>query len=394
MITTLERLPRGALLVAALVLLTDSCAARQATPSPAPLAQEVAEILAKQHLSHPDAKALLAHSLGDVDSVLGALADPETRRLSPAEFALFVKDTSGTTDTTGLGLTELLSIDIGVSGIPVVVTPVPGSSAAKAGLRARDEVLDINGHFTDGAAFGKTMSWLREGPGPVKLTVRRAGKVLPSFELNRVPAFVPREHVPKAVHLSKDVGYVRLEAFYEGLEVPLRVALNELGVSRLVLDLRDNPGGAVSTALEVTGALAGSIPAAEGLSGQGSRAFQGQIIVLVNEGTASAAELVAGALQSAGRATLVGTRTFGKGLLHAGASLSEGSTLIVSAGRVITPSGRDILKDGIAPDVVVPTPDSPMSRKFAPTLTELLDDPQVRAAVALLMNDPKSSGGH
>lgn len=382
-------MPRAVLVFAVLVL-TEACATRRATPtqSPAPLGREVAELLAKEHWFHPNAESLLARSPGDVDSVLAALGDPETRRLSPAEMALFVKDTSGTEDTSGLGLTELLSVDIGAQGIPVIVTPVPGSPAAEAGLRAQDEILGINGHSTEGVAFGIAMSWLRQGPGPVKLAVRRAGKTLPDLELNRASKLVPREHVPKAIRLSNGAGYLRLEGFYEGLEDPFRTALKELGaqgVSRLVLDLRDNPGGAVSTALEVIGALAGPIPAAQGFTGQGPQIYDGRLIVLVNEGTASAAELVSSALQSAGRAKLIGTRTFGKGLLHAGAELSDGSVLILSAGRLITPSGRDILKDGVAPDVLVPTPASPMSRTVAPTVTELIDDPQVNSALRMSM---------
>jgi carboxyl-terminal processing protease len=367
--------------------LFDGCATAgsKRSPSRTSLGSEVATILAKQHFSHPDVEHLLARPPGDVDAVLATLNDPETRRLSREELALFIKDTTGAEDTTGLGLTELLSLDIGSSGAPVVVTPVPGSSASVAGLRPQDEILSVGGRSTDGVPFGKVLSWLREDPAPVQLAIRRAGKTL-SLVLNRDSTLKPREHLPRALQLSKTVGYLRLEAFYEGLEVPFRAALSQLsthGTTWLVLDLRDNPGGAVSTALEVIGALAGPIAAAQGFEAQGSRVFTGQIVVLIDEGTASAAELVSSALQAAGRATLVGTHTFGKGLIHAGADLSDGSMLIVSAGHLVTPSGRNILKEGIAPDLFVATPDLPTSRQVAPPLASLNDDPQVKRAVML-----------
>jgi len=366
------------------------CAASNSNPAPSrtSLAPEVAAIVAKQHFSHPDIGKLLARPPGDVDAVLAALDDPETRRLSREELALFNKDTTGAEDTTGLGLTELLSLDIGSSGAPVVVTPIPGSSAAEAGLRPRDEILSVGGRSTAGVPFGTVLSWLRKDTAPVQLAIRRAEKTL-SLVLDRNPTLKPREHLPRALQLSKTVGYLRLEAFYEGLEIPFRDALSKLtahGTTRLVLDLRDNPGGAVSTALEVIGALAGPIVAARGLDAQGSRVFTGQIVVLINEGTASAAELVSSALQAAGRATLVGTRTFGKGLIHAGAELSDGSMLIVSAGHLVTSAGRDILKEGVEPDVVVATAELPTSREVAPTLAKLDDDPQVKRALSLAVS--------
>lgn len=367
------------------LLTTASCATAGSRPAPShtSLGFEVAAILAKQHFTHPDAERLLARPPGDIDSVLAALADPETRDLSPGEMALFIKDTTGSEDTTGLGLTELLSFDIGPSGAPVVVTPIPGSSTARAGLRPQDEILSVGEHSTEGMAFAKVMSWLREAPAPVRLAIRRAGRTL-SLVLHRDPTLKPREHLPRALQLSKTVGYLRLEAFYEGFDVPFRAALTQLsthGTTRLVLDLRDNPGGDLSAALQVIGSLAGPIAAAEGFEAQGPRVFTGQIVVLINEGTASAAELVSGALQAAGRATLMGTRTFGKGIIHMGAELTDGSMLIVSAGQLVTPSGRNILKDAIAPDVVVATPELPTSRLVAPTLANLNDDPQFKRAV-------------
>jgi carboxyl-terminal processing protease len=253
----------------------------------------------------------------------------------------------------------------------------------RAGLRPGDALTRIAGTPTEGLNLSGVMKLLRGAPDPVVLSVTRAGAVR-EVTLRREASAGAAERKPWSVMLPRGVGYLRLEAFYPSDGPALREALRTLvaaKATRLVLDLRDNPGGDGATALDVVGALAGELDCGTGLEGVGPKLFDGAIAVLVDEGSASAAELVSGALQAAGRAKLFGTRTFGKGLLHADLPLSDGSTLLVSLGRLVTTKGRDISSEGLEPDVRVATPENPVSREVAPPVSAIIADPQVAAAL-------------
>jgi carboxyl-terminal processing protease len=172
---------------------------------------------------------------------------------------------------------------------------------------------------------------------------------------------------------GKSVGYLGILRFGPGVGAKAAEALAGLrrqGIVALVLDLRSNPGGAMAEAITVAGLfLPNNTPIAgvskrglnaETLTSKGDSAYDGPLTVLQNAGSASAAEMVAGALRAAGRARLVGERSFGKGLVHTMEKLSDQSVLMMPIGRLITPDGADILAQGIAPDEVVADTDTPV----------------------------------
>jgi len=255
------------------------------------------------------------------------------------------------------------------------VTPLPDSPAARAGLRPGDVLQRIGEQDTRGLSLSAAVRLLRGPAGSsVQLTVRRAEGPPRTLQLVREAA-APSPAVRSRV-LERPEGptaWLRLTHFPEQAPAELALALQALGergVARAVLDLRHNPGGSVDAAAGCAGLLAGpllvaKLPGAPAenatVTSPDAARYAGSLVVLVNEGTASAAEMLAGALQAKGRAKLVGTRSYGKGLVHQPFPLSSGETLFVSVARAHTPTDRDILAQGLAPDVAAPTPERPWS---------------------------------
>jgi C-terminal processing protease CtpA/Prc len=268
-----------------LCLLVAGCASAPPSPPPSPapaaLVDEAHAIIEREFLdpafggkewsrARPEAPPRTREEAwAAIRGMLKTLDEPATRLLEPEQRAALERELTGT-EGTGVGLPELLSVDVDERTRElVVVTPLRGSPASRVGLRPRDVLLDVRG----------------------------------------------------------------------------------------------NPGGLLMEALDVAGQFLGPEPVAtlagrpertQELKAGRAREVELPLVVLVDEGTASAAEMLAGALQAHGRARLVGARTFGKGLLHNLFPLSDGSALLVSVGRIVTPKGRDILAEGIEPDVSVP----------------------------------------
>ena len=269
---------------------------------------------------------------------------------------------STTGSYTGIGV-EVSEQD----GEITVISPMAGSPAARSGIRSGDRIIAVDGHGIDAVNVHETMSRMRGRAGSkVTVTVDRDGEAIiheMRREVIRV-ASVSREL------LSAAYGYARVSQFSEATARELSRAIDELQdenggmLSGLVLDLRNNPGGVLDAAVDVSDLFldSGVIVSAEGRT-HDSRfrrsAHRGDVldgadlIVLVNEGSASASEIVAGALQDHGRATIVGTPTFGKGLVQTVMPLSQGRAIKLTTSRYYTPSGDSIHETGITPDVFV-----------------------------------------
>lgn len=288
--------------------------------------------------------------------------DPHSAFLAPDEFQEIRISTSG--NYMGIGLEVSVENDQ-----VVVVTPMDGSPAANAGVQPGDIVLSIDGMPVDPRDLDDTVARMRGRPGtPVVLGIRRPGVETPmSFELARERIEV---HSVRSELLESGYGYVRISHFSETTAQDLARVVGELSAQAgeplrgLVLDLRNNPGGVLEAAVAVADAFldGGLIVTADGRMPEARfriEATAGDLLdgapvtVLVNGGSASASEIVAGALRDQERATVVGTVTFGKGSVQTVMPLSEGRAIKLTTSRYYTPSGQSIHGRGIQPDVTV-----------------------------------------
>jgi carboxyl-terminal processing protease len=351
------------------------------------LLAEVAARIRAEYVEPVDERSLAE---GAVRGMLATL-DPHSQFLDTAEHEEIRISASG--NYVGVGL-EVKSRD----GQLVVVTPIAGGPAARAGLRPGDVIVSVDGEPVDGASVDDAILRLRGEPGTtVVVTALREGAGPTPVSLQRGPVHVQSV---MATALADDYGYVRISRFNDTTAADLRRAIEGLqrrggGLSGLVLDLRDNPGGVLDAAVAVADAFleGGVIVSASGRTRDATfrhDALPGDVLdgapiaVLINGASASAAEIVAGALRDHGRATLVGARTFGKGSVQTVLPLSGGRAVKLTTSRYFTPSGDSIQDRGITPDVALPG--------ASPHATGPAEDPQVAAAVATLSRRAQPAG--
>lgn len=333
-----------------------------------------------------------------IREMLARLGNPATRFLTPEQSRALVAEFSGEPHE-GVGLLEVLSVDTDLeTGEIVVVTPVPGGPAARAGLRPSDVIVAVDGADAAELGLAETASRLRGPAGTsVEVTIRRGGETFPvRIERERVPAVEAVEGFVREEG-GRRVGYLGLRQFTPDAAEQMERLVTELqarGVEGWVLDLRNDPGGFVPTVQRIGGFFLGAEPLARlkmrgpeplSLDAQGAVLIRAPVVALVNEGSASAAEVLSSALQAHGRARLVGVHTFGKGLAHGLQTLSDGSAVTPTLGRLETLTGRDVLDEGVEPDLVVSQPTSPVVDGAYPVAGP--DDLQYRRAVELLLEE-------
>jgi carboxyl-terminal processing protease len=293
------------------------------------------------------------------------LGDPYTRFLDPKEFSNMQVDTSG--ELTGVGLQ--LSQDEKTKDL-VVVAPIEDTPAAKAGLQSKDVIIKIDGRSTEGMDLNTAVNLIRGQAGTqVTLTISREGKTL-DFPLKRERIEVhPVRSGLRESPIGK-VGYIRLNQFSSNAAGEMHQAitsLEEQKVKGYVLDLRSNPGGLLQSSIDIARMWLnqGRIVSTVDRYGETDREEARQralttkpLVVLIDGGSASASEILSGALKDNDRAVLVGTKSFGKGLVQSVRQLGDGSGLAVTIAKYFTPNGRDINKLGIEPDIKVELTDS------------------------------------
>ena len=296
-----------------------------------------------------------------VREMLKKLGDPYTRFMDPQEFKNMQIDTSG--ELTGVGIQ--LAADEKTKKL-TVIAPIEDSPAFTAGILAKDIITQIDAQSTDGMELNKAVSLIRGTPGTsVKLTVQRGDKQK-EFELKRAKIEIhPVRSSYRKDETQGGVGYIRLVQFSANAPGEMKNAIQKLekqNVSGYILDLRSNPGGLLFTSIEIArmwlkqGAIVSTVDrqGEKDREEANNRALTNKpLIVLVDGGSASASEILSGALQDNKRAMLVGTKTFGKGLVQSVRGLGDGSGLAVTIAKYLTPNGRDINKHGIDPDVEI-----------------------------------------
>ena len=337
-------------------------ASRQA-PAPDDLAWEqaraFAEIMARvkhDYVETVDDAELLENAIRGMVSDL----DAHSQYLDADEYRDIRISTTGS--YTGIG------IEVGeVDGVMRVISPIAGSPAARSGLRSGDQIIAVDGVAVESERMYETMHRMRGRAGTrISVTVLRDGEAI-THEMKRSIIRMASVHHET---LSPAYGYVRVSQFSETTARELTRAIDDLQEDKggmlegLVLDLRNNPGGVLDAAVNVADLFldSGVIVSAEGRTvdsrfrrsaHRGDVLDGAELVVLVNQGSASASEIVAGALQDHGRATVVGTRTFGKGLVQTVMPLSKGRAIKLTTSRYYTPSGDSIHETGITPDVFI-----------------------------------------
>jgi len=379
----------GALLGAGVMLARGVSADREQPPVPAPapriatsLLDEVAGRVRSEYVDAVNGDQL---DLAAVDGMVASL-DPHSAFLDAAEYEAMRVSTTGHYSGVGLEVAEQ-------DGRIVVVSPIDGSPAERAGLRPGDVLLEIDGRPVEAGQLAQAIERMRGFVGSyVQVTVTRDGEPEPlQFALERTDVQV---RTVRAEALPGRYGYVRIAQFNDTTPRDFGRQLSQLQeaapLAGLVLDLRGNPGGVLESAVSVADDLleSGVIVRAEGRTADASfvlRATDGDllrqapVVVLVDRGSASGAEIVAGALRDHGRATLMGERTFGKGSVQTVMPLRDGQALKLTTSRYFTPSGASIHDRGIDPDVSLATVLRPV-----PSVRDAATDPAVQAALQYL----------
>ncbi|MBL1209543.1 carboxyl-terminal processing protease CtpC [Geminocystis sp. GBBB08] len=288
------------------------------------------------------------------------LNDPYNRFMNPEEFKSMQIDTSG--ELTGIGIQ--ISKEEQTDNI-VVISPIEGTPAFKAGITSKDIIREIDGKSTKGMELNDAVSMIRGKPGTsVNIVIERDGKTI-DFTITR--ATIEIHPVRARIDTNNGLGkveYVRLVQFSGNAAQEMKQAIldgEKDNVTGYILDLRSNPGGLLYSSVEIArmfineGKIVSTVDRVgetEAHSANGTALTNKPIIVLVDGGSASASEILSGALQDHKRATIVGTQTFGKGLVQSVRGLGDGSGMAVTIAKYLTPDGRDINKHGITPDVV------------------------------------------
>lgn len=323
------------------------------------LFQEVVDHVSSQYVEEVDPATVYRAA---IDGLLDELGDPHTSFIAAREYENVRIRTQG--DYGGVGL-EVLPRD----GNVTVINPIPGGPGARAGIRPGDWFVEIDGINVEGMDVDAAVDLLRGEPGTTaEVKMGRPGLVEPiPFTLER--AIIQLRAVPFAQRLEGDIGYVPLQVFQNAAHEELRAAIDSLrgeGVTRLILDLRGNPGGLLEEGIGVTELFVddgATVVETRGRGpGQSARyaasagpSYAGMpVVVLVDGSSASASEIVAGALQDHDRAALVGSTTYGKGSVQSLLPLTGGNVLKLTTARWYTPVGRSIDRD--AADAV-PRPD-------------------------------------
>lgn len=346
-------------------------------------------LLSKNYTSHEQAYTA-------VREALEKLGDPYTRFLDPKEYEALTNQTSG--ELSGVGIRMELNEK---TKRLTVLEAIQNSPALTAGIKAGDQVLAIDGKLTQGLDVQDASTLIRGKVGtPITLRIKRQGQS--DFEVQLIRANI---QLPSVLHTLKQegnrrVGYIRVREFSAHAAEQMQRAIRDLDhqqVDAFVLDLRGNPGGLLQSSIEIgrmwldTGSIVRTVDrqgGSENMAANKTALTTRPLAVLVDGNSASASEILAGALQDNHRAVVVGSQTFGKALVQSLHSLSDGSGLAVTVAHYYTPKGTDISHKGITPNIKIELTEA-QSRFLAanPALVGTHVDPQYARALTVLATE-------
>jgi len=341
------------------------------------------EVLSKTYSDSNEAYDAIRDMLSNLD-------DSYTRFLEPKEFNQMRIDTSG--ELTGVGIQIVKDKE---SDDLIIISPIEDTPAFDAGIKARDKILSIDDISTEGMNIEDAVKLIRGQRGTkVKLEILRGSQ---SFFKTLSREKIEIKSVSSKVNQTKNglsIGYVRIKQFNANASKETRDAIKDLETKKVagyVLDLRSNPGGLLESSIDISrhfinkGVIVSTV-SKDGLKetkkGNGQALTKKPLVVLVNEGSASASEIVSGAIKDNKRGKLVGKKTFGKGLVQSMRTLVDGSGLTVTVAKYLTPNGTDINKSGIIPDIEVRMNINPILQREIGTRK----DKQYRAGEKELIN--------
>ncbi len=340
---------------------------------------EVWEILQREHIDADNINAQMV-SDGAIRGMLAAIDDPYAAYLSREQFPVERQDIQG--------FFEGIGAEVGMrDGLITVISPMPDSPAESAGIRPGDVILGVDGESVQGQSLLEVINRIRGKEGtPVLLLVRHLDSA-DSVEIEIERARITLQSVNLLMQVGR-IGHLKLSGFTGTTLDELQAALERFERSQgvgMVIDLRNNPGGLVSSVVDVTSQFVGEGLVLYQIDAKGNRrdwevesggvAHDIPVVVLVNEYSASASEVFAGAIMDHSRAPVVGETTFGKGSVNNLWPLSDGSGINVTTARWYTPAGTLIEGEGIIPDIVVEASE------------DELEDPQLDRAIEFLQQE-------
>ncbi|MDD4527801.1 MAG: S41 family peptidase [Candidatus Margulisbacteria bacterium] len=323
---------------------------------------KVFDLIENQYVETNISNEQLVH--GSIEGMIKSLDDPYTRFLKPEGFSDLKTNLQG--NFFGIG------IHIGLKQDKLmVISPMEGTPADKAGLKSFDVITSINAESAFGISLEEAVSKIRGEKGTaVVLGISREG-ITDNFSVKITRDIIQIKSIKEIKMLTEKIGYIRLMTF-ESKETygELKEAINSLkktGMDKLILDVRYNGGGLLQNALDIAGIFIGSEIVVQTVGRKGDtralvsnranvQAFSGPLVVLVNGASASASEILAGAIRDHGRGVVMGTQTFGKASVQEVIPLQDNSAILLTTAKYLTPKGTNINKTGITPDVVVEIP--------------------------------------
>ncbi len=327
-----------------------------------------------------------------IDAALEKLGDPYTRFLDPKQYEALTNQTSGEVSGVGIRMEQ----DEKTKQL-TVVEAIANSPAFKAGIKAGDKILAIDGKPTQAIDVQDASKMIRGKAGTI--VTLRIGRQQSNFDLKLTRANIelPTVHYTLKQEGKKRIGYITLREFSSHAAEQMQRAIQDLNrqqVDGFVLDLRGNPGGLLQSSIEIarmwleTGSIVRTVDrvgGSEEMTANRTALTKRPLVLLVDGNSASASEILSGALQDNQRAVVVGSQTFGKALVQSVHGLSDGSGLAVTIAHYYTPKGTDISHKGITPDIKIDLTDA-QERQLAtnPALVATQNDPQYARAIAVL----------
>lgn len=318
-----------------------------------------------------------------IETMLASLDDPYTRFLDPKEFSEETSSIKGSLK--GIGI-QIATKD----GKLMVIAPIEDSPAEKAGLIANDEILAIDGESTKGITIDKAADKIRGEEGTIVTLLIKRNDIVKTYTIARkeIELKSVSTKIPNDVKLNSDIGYIRLSSFISknAAKEFEDILVQNNDKKGFIIDLRSNPGGLLTNALYISNLFLPKGIIVSTVDRDGYKETQKSIghpitnkplVVLINKGSASASEILSGALKDNKRAVLIGETSFGKGLVQEINRLPNNSGVNITIQKYLTPSGSDINKKGIEPDVVVELTSDDITKK---------DDKQLKKANEVLQN--------